>query len=311
MAGPAAMAGALTSLLLGLGGLAQAILSVPVTPDVDLIAGMTVAALGMGLTLGVPVAALVGVLGGLRRLREDGAWLALRSLGLAPGALIAPATAFLAAGAVAWLVVTHAIEPESRAWMRRAAVDASARLTPVPGRHLAVGAWTVAVEGGALQFAGDAGIGSARTWSLDPAEAGVVARLGDVTLRSVDGASWARADSLDVPVALPGTGGRVHPSHRTTPALIAHLDRRPDPYERWILWKRTLLPACLVLLGLGAVPPALGRRPIVALALAQAFTLWSAIRLADQFIAPLGLVGATALTLATAAAWLGTWWRAH
>ncbi|MDP2314925.1 MAG: hypothetical protein Q8P41_18645 [Pseudomonadota bacterium] len=312
--GRACAVGALVWIVVAMGGLGQALLTSAVVPDLDLLARMAGGAAGLGASLALPLGALGGVAAGLRRLAEERAWLGLRALGVGGLATAGPVAVFLAGVAGAWLVVTHAVEPASRTGLREARIAAAVRVVPVEGRVVRLGGWSATVDGGVLHFAGDEWLGRARGWAIEPASTGVVVRLEDGELRSADGGTRARFETLAMPVALAGTAGKVHASERTTPdlrrqlAVSAALGR--DAYERWILWKRTLLPLCLVPLGLAAVPLALhGRRPLVGIVGAQVVTLWGVVRLCDQAIDAVGLPGAAAITVLAALAWVGLAWR--
>ncbi len=303
------MVGALT-------GLAQALLLSAVVPDLDLLGRMVLCALGVGASLAFPVGALGAVVGGARRLEEDGAWLGLRTLGVGGAALGAPVLSFLSVVMALWLGVAHVGEPLARTALREARVAAAVRVAPVEGRAVQFGPWAAAVEGGVLHFAGEGWLGTAQTWEIQPALTGVVVVLGGGEVRAADGRVRARFTTIELPVALSGTAGRVHASERSTPDLVRHLDVNAalgqDKYERWILWKRTLLPLTLLPLGLAALalglaPPSRAR-PVVAIVGAQLLTLWSAVRVADQQIDAVGLMGASLLTGGAAMAWCAWAW---
>ncbi len=306
--------GALVWIVVALGGLGQALLTSAVVPDLDLLARMGAGALGVGASLAVPLGALGGVAAGLRRLAEERAWLGLRSLGVGGRTTAMPIALFLLAAAGAWLGITHTIEPGARAMVRDARIAAAVRVVPVEGRVVRLGGWTAAVEGGVLHFAGADWLGRAHAWGIRPALTGVVVDLVDGEVWSADGLTRARFATLAMPVPLAGSAGKVHASERATPdlrrqlAVSAALGR--DTYERWILWKRTLLPLCMVLLGLAAVPLSLARRwPLVGIVGAQTVSLWGVVRVADQWVGTLGLVGAAVVTFAAALAWLLVTWR--
>jgi lipopolysaccharide export LptBFGC system permease protein LptF len=298
------------AVIAGLGGFAQALLQAAVVPDPDLLVRMGVAALGAGAGIAVPVGVLAGVATGARRMREEGAVLALSAAGAGPAAILPAVVVVAAIGAGAWAGVGHFGEPAARAGLREARVAAAARVRPLEGRTLRVGPWAVAVDGGVLHFAGDEWIGTATSWALSPAQAGVVAVLGGVEARSAD--ARVRMATLEVPLPV-SHGGKVSPAERTTPdlarqiAVSAELGR--DRYERWILWKRTLLPACLLPLAAAAAALGLGRLPIVAAVGAIAGTWWGVVRVCDQSIGALGPAGAAAVVLGMALAWAGAAWR--
>jgi hypothetical protein len=135
----------------------------------------------------------------------------------------------------------------------------------------------------ALHFAGGGPvpvIGSARSWELVQARGGVLARLRDGALRDGRGAHGTFA-VLDVPVPI-GGAVRVHVSERSTMAL---LEVARTPYERWILWKRTVLPLTTVPLALVLVPLVLaGRVPSGLLAALLAVGWWGAVRVLDGWV---------------------------
>ncbi|MDP2304841.1 MAG: hypothetical protein Q8P18_02305 [Pseudomonadota bacterium] len=306
--------GALVWIVVVIVGLGQALLTSAVVPDPDLLLRMVAGALGVGASVAVPLGALGGVAGGLGGMAEGRAWLGLRALGVGGRAVAAPVGLFLVAVVAVWLGITHTVEPGARALLRDARIAAAVRVVPVEGRVVRLGGWAAAVEGGVLHFAGGEWLGYARTWEVRPALTGVVVALGSGELRSTDGTSRARFATLEMPVPLTGSAGKVHASERTTPDLrrqllvSAALGR--DTYERWILWKRSLLPLCLLPLGLAAVPLGLGRRwPLLGIVAAQVVTLWGVVRVADQWVGTVGIAGAAVATLAAALLWVALAWR--
>lgn len=310
----AATVGALVWLVLALGGLGQALLVSAVVPDLDLLGRMFLGAAGVGASLALPVGALGGLASGLRQVAEDRAWLGLRSLGVGGRALLPPVVAFLGGVAALWLGVTHVGEPLARAALRDARIAAAVRVVPVEGRVVALGGWAAAVEHGVLHFAGGEWRGKAASWEIRPALTGVVVELRDGELQGLDGASRARFAALEMPISLGGTGGKVHASERTTPdlrrqlAVSAALGR--DAYERWILWKRTLLPLCFLSIGLAVPPLALrGRWPLLALVGAPVGLVWGAVRVGDQWVAGVGLAPVACGVVAVAVGWLLYAWR--
>jgi hypothetical protein len=302
--------------LLSLAALGQAVLSASLVPDPDLLGAMAAASLGVSLALALPLGVLGGIAAGYRRLREEGAVLALGTLGAAPTALAAPVIPAAALTGILWAMTLHFIEPSSRASLRDARVLAAARASPAPGHALQLGDWSLAAVGGELRFAGQDWVGMARTWSLAPArggggEVGVVARLRDGRARRVDGEAALTFAELTVPITLPGIS-RVHAAERPTPELVDHLRRTTDwarAYETWILWKRTLLPALLPVLAWAAAGHGLSRRPLLAGAGGLVLALWVTIRLADQAIRLVQPGGAAALVVAVAALGAATAWR--
>ncbi|MES2640276.1 MAG: hypothetical protein V4850_12355 [Myxococcota bacterium] len=312
--GRAATVGALVWIVVAVGGLGQALLTSAVVPDPDLLLRMGAGALGVGAAVAVPLGALGGVAAGLGGMAEERAWLGLRTLGVGGRAVAAPIALFLVVVMATWLAITHAVEPGARAWIRDARIAAAVRVVPVEGRVVQLGGWAAAVEGGVLHFAGGEWLGFARTWEIRPALTGVVVALGSGEVRSTDGLSRARFATLEMPVPMTGTAGKVHAAERTTPDLRRQLTVSAalgrDAYERWILWKRTLLPLCLLPLGLATVPLALDRRwPVLAIVGAQVVTLWGVVRVADQWVGAVGLPGAAAATFAVALAWCVLAWR--
>ncbi len=310
-----AAVGGLVWALVALGGLGQALLMSAVVPDLDLLGRMALASAGAAAGLAVPIGVVGGVVAGTRRLAEEGGWLGLRSLG-AGGRRIAGVVAGLAiVGALAWLGVGHVVEPASRQLLREARVSAAARVRPVEGQPVTLGTWTAVVEDDQLHFAGGDWIGSARRWETTPASTGIVVHLEEGQLVRADGTGRARFATLDMPIGVAGTSGKIHASERTTPdlrrqiAVSAALGR--DRYERWILWKRSLLPVCLFVLALAAVPFGLsGRRSVVGLTGGMIVSLWGAVRVADQALAGAGLWGAAAVVFVGVFGWLAAgWWR--
>lgn len=315
VAAQAAAVGGLVWALVALGGLGQALLTSAVVPDLDLLGRMALASGGAAAGLAVPIGMLGGVLAGTRRLAEEGAWLGLRSLGVGGRSVAAQVGVLACVGAALWLLVGHVVEPGSRRVLREARVAAAARVRPVEGQPVTLGTWTAVVEADRLHFAGGDWIGTARGWETTPAATGVVVHLTDGDLVRADGTGRARFATLDMPIGVAGTSGKIHASERTTAdlrrqiAVSAALGR--DLYERWILWKRSVLPACLLVLAVGAVPMGLsGRRSVVGLTGGMIVSLWGAVRVADQALVSLGLYGASALVVVSAVCWVAAgWWR--
>lgn len=318
----------------GMGGLTQALLLVPVTPDLDLVASLALAALGAAGGLAVPVAVLAGVAGAGRALQEDRAWLGLGTLGVGGNNLLRPIVLWLGLGVLANGAVAHLFEPLARARLRDVRALAAARVEVVEGRTLHLGDWYVSADAGRLHFVNAAWMGSAGTWRIEAAEGAVVATLTDVAVHALDGSAQAQAASVVVPVPLHTSGVRVEVAERTSPDLLRVVDRTPTTgsgrtYERWILWKRTLLPLGLLPVGLLLAPLALGQRrtpparssvldavrtpsrwPLLLLVAAPVLTLWVQVRVLDRAVGELGLPVGSALLIGPwllAAAW--TWWR--
>lgn len=312
---PALSVAGLVWVVLTIGGLGQALLQSAVVPDLDLLGRMALGAGGVAAGLAVPLGALGGVVGGARRLAEERAWLGLRTLGFSGRHLVPASALLLGVGAGIWLGISHFGEPNARAALRDARVEAAVRVVPVEGRTVTLGSWAASVDGEKLRFAGGDWLGEAETWSIRPAVAGVVVRLEGTDLQSVDGATRARIETLEMPIPL-AAGGKVQAAERTTPdlqrqiAVSAALGR--DAYERWILWKRSLLPLCVLPLGLGGLRLGLGSRvSVLGIVGGQVLTLWGAVRVADQAISSLGPVVAAALVGSVAVLWgVGwAWWR--
>lgn len=318
---PTAVVGALVAVLGGLGTFAQAILLTPVIPDLDLCLRLAGAATLATTSIAIPVGLLAGTYAGLRRLRDQGSWLALGTFGVSGRALSGPVLALALLGAVAWGWASHEAEPRARAWLRDLRVDAAVRVRPQAEQAVRLGDWNVATAGDSLVFAGADHVGTAARWRLDPAANAVVATLEDVDLRDWRGGGGAHIDRVVMPFGLSSAGAKIHASERTTPDLLRQLALsdalgRGD-YERWLLWKRTLLPLCLVPLMLAALPLGLGSRklgrrtlPVSALVTVQILSVWGTVRILDQRLAALDLTAAAAIVLTVAAAWpLVAWAR--
>lgn len=97
----------------------------------------------------------------------------------------------------------------------------------------------------------------------------------------------------------------MHPSERTTPALLRRLRDSPHPerdaYERWILAKRTLQPVALLgaaIGGAGACLRGLGPGAVVGGAVVAG---WALVRVLDQAIGALGVAAAGGLLVGAGA----------
>lgn len=282
--------------VLALAGLVQSMVALGVRPSPALFARLFAGAALASLAVALPAAALGGLAAGLRQLRDDGAWRGLATLGVPGRALLLPLAGWLVLLGLAYGAVAHAGEPWGRRIVRDARAEAASRVVPREGRTVRVGAWSVAVDGDRLRLAGEGWFGSAGGWTLTPARGAVVAELTDLVVEGPDGAR-VRAERAVVPVPL-GLSGRLGVGERDSAELWA---RARDPYERWVLWKRSLLPAALVPLGLALVPAALaGRWPPLALTAAALVPWWVAVRLLDGQVTALGVGVAAGVVLAGA-----------
>lgn len=300
---------ALAWVLLGLAGLGQACLVSSVVPGPALLGRLALGVFGSGVPLALAVGALAGVAGGVGRLREERALLGLEAAGLPPRRLAGLSAALVLPVALAYAAAAHFAEPAARALVRDTRIAAAAAVTPREGRAVRLGSWYTALEGGELVFTDGTRAGRAARYAWAPRAGGVLADLTDVDV-AFAGAT-AHLDTLSLPVAIENRG-KVHVSERTTPDLLDQLDRSAalgrDAQERWLLWKRTLLPAALVPLAMAAGGFARRRAPggvVGALLLGS----WVAVRLLDAQIAALGAPVAAALFLVASlgvAAWA---WR--
>ncbi len=307
-----------SAVLISLGTLTGLLLSQGLTPPPALLPPLALAAIQSSLGLALPTALLLGCLSGLRRLRDEGAWLALQSFGCSGRQIGLRLLLLLLPALLLQLALQHRIEPAARERLRALRVAAALHIEPVGGQTLHVGPWSIAVEGGLLRFAGRSGgadlFGEARSWALLPARDGVMMQLGDGRIWSADPPSAMRFGTLRLPVPLPGLTQKSHASERGTADLLEKLRASPLPaerlsYEWWLLHKRTLLPICQLLLCLAAPPFALGPRPLWPTGLAMILSLWTLTRLADRNINALGQPVAAALLVSGCALWLLGWWR--
>ncbi len=310
-AGPAAFRTALLAVgLLTLAGLGQALLATSAAPSLPLLLRLCAASAGAIAPLALGVGALAGAAFAAARLADEGALLALASLGL-PLRHLAPLFAlFVLPAAFAQAGLHHWGEPLARSALREARSEALASVSPRSGEAVRVGSWWVAGAGTGLAFTDRASTGLATSAVLEARSGGVLARLGDVDLRLPDGAT-VHADRIEVPLPL-AAGGRVHPGERTTPelrrqiAVSAALGR--EGYERWLLWKRTLLPVALVPLAVAAGGLARSRRPGAVVG-ALLIGSWGLIRLLDAQAAALGPALASVLFLVPLVLVAGWAWR--
>lgn len=316
---PALAVGGVAWLLAGLGTFAQAVLTLALVPDPRALVLLGGASAMAALGIAVPAAALAGLCAGARRLAEDGAWLGLGTLGVAGRHLLPGALAWALLAGLAWGAVTHLVEPRARATLRDGRAEAAARFAPLPARTVALGPYAVALDGERLVFAVGDWRGSAAGWRLDAAEGAVVARLDGVEAVDLAGRR-VTATRMAVPIPVGGGGGR-HVSELGTAELRARIAASPSAerstYERWILLKRSLLPALLagfvpggLALALGARRAAAARAPLALVVGGQALALWGTMRACDQAIAGLGPALAGSLLAAVALAWALLPWAA-
>lgn len=274
-------------MLAGLGILAQALLSTGVTPGPGLFLRLVVASLGAAAAVAVPLAALVGAASGARRVREEGAWLALQSLGTGPRALMRAALPVAVGAGLAYAVVSHLAEPAARALLRDTRSATVAAVRPREGHTASLGPWAVSVQDGRLFFSDGLRVGEAAAWALVPAAAGVVLVLERGELSPWERGATLSFERLTLPIRLPGSEGRVAVAERSSLALMG---RTLSAYERWILWKRTLLPVFLVPMVLALVRGGLSDRPLGLVIGAGVLGLWGGVRGLDQAVGTLGPV---------------------
>lgn len=307
---PAWTTTALATALLTLAGLGQVLLLSSVSPPPWLLLRLMLGVAGSIAPLALAVGALAGMASGVARLREEHALLALAAAGLPPRQIALLASVLLLPVALVHAGLGHFAEPWARSWVRDTRAAAAASITPRADRPVRVGGWWAAVEGSNLVFTDGVATGRASSWAIRARQGGVFVELDDTELRLASGET-VRADHLAVPIPI-ANRGKVHVTERTTPDLIRQLDVSAvlgrDTLERWLLWKRTLLPALLVPLGVAAAGFARRRSPgpvVGALLLGG----WVAVRLCDAGIEQLSAPFA-ALGLLLSAGVLGGWaWR--
>jgi len=304
------LTGGLATILLGLGALGQALLALSVAPTPGLLLRLAAGAFGSVSSVALGVGVLGGVARGVVRLREERALLALAAAGLRPGRLGLLAGAVCLPGVLLHLAVGHFGEPLARAQLRDARVAVASALDPRTDRPVRIGPWWVAEQaGGGLWFTDGVRAGRADRWRLVPHQGGVAADLGGVVLAAAEGVA-VRADRLELPIPL--AARRVHIFERTTPdlraqiAVSAALGR--DTYERWTLWKRTLLSAVLVPLSIAAAGFARRRGEGVVVG-GLVLGTWVVVRLLDAQVAAIGLGPTTVLFIAWAAVVATAAWR--
>ena len=294
-AGAAWNSGGLALGLFTLAGLGQALLVSSVVPRPGLFGQLLLGAAGAVFPLSLAVATLAGVAGGFARLREERALLALASLGV-PATRLLPAVVTLSAVmALPYALCTHVLEPRARALLRDARVEAAAAVVPREGRPVRVGTWWLALDGERLVFTDGIHGGLATSWAWRAAAGGVVAELGGVRLDLGD--AGAAIKTLTLPIPIEGRG-RISPAERTTSELRVQLVRSAalgrDGTERWLLYKRTLLPVALVPLAVAAA--GLARRvPAGGVVGGLLFVSWLTVRALDASVPSLGPVAAAAL----------------
>ncbi len=297
---------ALGLLIAGLGLLAQALVTTGVSPGPGLFVQLALASLGSAGAVAWPLAALAGAALGARRLRDEGAWLALQSLGVGPRALTRAALPFALCAGAGSGVVTHLAEPAARAGLRDSRAATVAAVEPREGQTLQLGPWSVAVQDERIYFTDGGRAGEAEGWALRPAAAGVVMELEAGRIEAWDRSTSLSFERLSLPIRLPGTEGRIAPAERGTPDLWR---RAHSPYERWILWKRTVLPTLLVPLVLASLRGGVSSWPLGGVVGGGVLGLWGSVRLLDQLAGAIGPALPSALLLIFGL--LAAWWAAR
>ncbi len=269
--------------------------------------------LPVALSIGVPIAVLVGIVAAGQAWAEGGDWLSLRSAGLRGSALLPATLALGLTGAGAQGALTHNLAPRGQALARMSFQTGSLTLRAGQPLHL----------GDLLLVAEEASAGRYRGLALATGDVAVAAREG-----GFDGAALAlehgsaqsfgerpwRLRFARARVPLPAPDRRVELVERTDADLRALIERmetngRDAAYEQLILYKRSTLPAAVPLLATLGLPLGLRRvRPAIAAA-SVGLGWWIATRLCDQAADRLGPELAAAapllgLALVTAALWL-------
>lgn len=301
------------ALLLGsLALFAQALLLTAVVPDPPLVAQLYTGSVGIILGIALTVGTVVGTVVGLRRLADEGAWLGLQSLGVSGLQVLFPLLLPLGLMTLAQLGVAHGLEPWSRQRLREARVAAAGQIRPVEGRPLRLGPWSVVLQGGTLYFAGQNLRGKATSWRMEPEREGLRMHLGEGEISAWDGTMGAHFSSLATSIPLPKIGASPA-AEKSTRRLHEELQKKAHPErhqaERWLLWKRSLLPLGTLLLSVGAVPAALGRRPITLIIGSLLLPFWATVRILDATVATQGAAPAALFLLAGCVIFSGISWR--
>ncbi|HND33186.1 MAG TPA: hypothetical protein PLA94_24480 [Myxococcota bacterium] len=303
---------AAVALLLGSVGLfAQALLLTAVVPNPPLLLQLYTGSVGIILGIALTVGTVVGTVVGLRRLVDEGAWLGLQSLGLSGVQLLLPLLVPLGLLTLLQLGVAHGLEPWARQQLREARVAAAGQIRPVEGKALRLGPWSVVLQGGTLYFAGQTLRGKATGWRLEPEREGLRMLLGEGELSAWDGTMGAHFSSLGTSIPLPKMGAPPA-AEKSSRKLMEELAKKGHPErhqaERWLLWKRTLLPLGTLLLSVGAVPLALGRRPVPLVVGGLLLPFWVSVRMLDTMVARQGAGVAAACLLVGCALFSGISW---
>lgn len=279
MARTGGLAGAWALLLLTAGALAQ-VLTVIQVPSLHCAALLVAGALGHAATLAAEVALVAGPTAALAELRADGSWLGLRSVGTRGRDLLLPVGAWAAALGLVALVGGHVLDPAARRALRDARVEATVAVRLVPGETTSLGPWAVSGEGARTWFATDAGgdevTGYASDLRLQAAQGAAVVTLGPGEAHAANGEWSLRFGSLEAAIPVSG-GARIEAGERPTATLLAS---KLDPYERWILWKRSLIPLALAPVAALGLPLGARLRPGLGVG-ALGLLCWTALRLSD------------------------------
>lgn len=248
---------------------------------------VAVGVLGSALTLSLLVAMVAGPVAALASLRENGAWLGLRSVGVRGRGLLGSVAIWACALGALALLSGHVLEPLARAQLRAARVEAAVGLRLYEQRATVVGPWALTQDAGLVRFAGaldgEMAVGAAQSVQLDAAQSGVAVRLGAGEAHANSGAWSLTYSGLTTTLAVggPSGSGRVDIAERSSFALWERVSAgRLNPYERWIWWKRTAIPCILLLVAALGLP--VGARVGPGLGAGVLGTLfWALLRLSD------------------------------
>ena len=301
---------------------AQAMTLSPVLPGLRGVLMVVLGYLPASLAVALPVGLLVGVVSAARGWLEGGEVLGLETCGVRPSALAWPVLALGLLAACAQGALSHGLEPLGRSQASAALHAATGDLRLRPEQSVLLGPLllhVVDVDGPVFHdvfIAGPGVVGAARSGRLASGERLQLTEgmaLADGGAGPEWSLSFARAE-----ISLAQGSRRVELAERSTASLRSLIERmqasgRPAAAERLACLKRSLVPACLPVLALLALPLGLrGMQPGVA-AVGVLLGWWSLMRVGDQAVDSLGpaLAGglpAGGLVLGLILGWVA-WWR--
>jgi len=312
--------------LAGLAGLttalvaAQMLMRSPYLPDLSGMALMLVGLLPTAITIGLPIAALIGTTTVARGWFDNGEWIALAASGVSKRSLLGWLLLWGCSLTTVDLVMTQWLEPMGRGSTRAVLQGAAGNVRLQPGLPSILGDTLMRAEQrgvtensySQLFVASGAWVLSAQTGHFFPG-AELHVRDGTIVQSASDENSNWNLSFQEAVIQIPTPTNRVELTQRLGPDLKQLIQQmkakgRTANAEEMALAKRSIQPLSIIWLVLLGVPLGVRRLPPGPTAVGVAIAWWVVMRLCDQFVEQLGPLMAASIptlliALLTCAAW--------